>query len=508
MLHLATLLLLLAGATAAADATAATADAGGSPTSPSPSPPAECVPIGSTSSCSPWAHGFYINATLLSRVYGLADGEPPLSAAQWDRLVAATTSGGDMQAGIWRNWAGCSGYDGQPIQFYRSFVCLTDIFDLSAGCNSLLSNPAFQRPAAPVGGLCSSVCSSYGEAISSLIEDAAVCPPPPQQPRHPSARRQRQPDGRFEAAIMARRRDAHNGGRLCARLTNAWQDVFGPASACIAGVDGDASACGFAASPDVAREYCALFPRAPCCSSLAKTPASTDSSDSSDSSDSDHESTEKSNETAGTAAADSDDSKPAPVDSSSVASLLDPIRKVAMAWGIASNAPAMHNSAQVAAADANPSVPASSSASDSASPASSTGTLLIVLYVVGGVLAAVVVVSAVSLVLKYRKKGHSARTSSSHSKSSAGATPFMVSTTKTSAVGQAPASQAGSPTTRQFRAVCDYNPELPDEVVLRSGDAVEVLESFDDGWCSCRNLTSKLEGLCPVACLELVVAKP
>lgn len=95
----------------------------------------ECLDISSTTVCSPWSSGYRINKTELSLVYNIQIN----SAADWNEAVVGATSGGQKQRELWNKWAGCSGYQGEPIQFSRSYTCLTDIFLFSAGCNVKVS---------------------------------------------------------------------------------------------------------------------------------------------------------------------------------------------------------------------------------------------------------------------------------------------------------------------------------------------------------------------------------
>ncbi|KAI8618252.1 hypothetical protein BC830DRAFT_963959 [Chytriomyces sp. MP71] len=50
--------------------------------------------------------------------------------------------------------------------------------------------------------------------------------------------------------------------------------------------------------------------------------------------------------------------------------------------------------------------------------------------------------------------------------------------------------------------IYDFMPSQSDECLLYADDQVEVLQSYDDGWCYVRNLSSGSEGLCPEDCID------
>ncbi|KAI8841160.1 hypothetical protein BJ741DRAFT_19954 [Chytriomyces cf. hyalinus JEL632] len=73
-------------------------------------------------------------------------------------------------------------------------------------------------------------------------------------------------------------------------------------------------------------------------------------------------------------------------------------------------------------------------------------------------------------------------------------------------VGKSPKQRAssmlGAATPMALQVIYDFMPEQSDEVLLYAGDQVEVLKSYDDGWCYVRNLSSGQEGLCPEDCID------
>ncbi|KAJ3193710.1 Sorbin and SH3 domain-containing protein 2, partial [Entophlyctis luteolus] len=52
-----------------------------------------------------------------------------------------------------------------------------------------------------------------------------------------------------------------------------------------------------------------------------------------------------------------------------------------------------------------------------------------------------------------------------------------------------------------YNVVEDFDPENPDEIELRVGDEVQVMNKYDDGWCTGMNLATNQSGLLPLDCL-------
>ncbi|KAJ2996197.1 hypothetical protein HDV02_006725 [Globomyces sp. JEL0801] len=127
-----------------------------------------CVSIKSSKSCSPWNQiDLSIDLNRLADAYGIQD-KSQFNLQTWDQLVIDITSGGQKQAELWKNWAQCSKYTGDLIQYYRSYVCLTDIFVLSSSCNN--------SPPNSIPKLCDTVCDEYGAALNQLMKDEQQCP--------------------------------------------------------------------------------------------------------------------------------------------------------------------------------------------------------------------------------------------------------------------------------------------------------------------------------------------
>ncbi|KAI8810217.1 hypothetical protein BJ742DRAFT_801057 [Cladochytrium replicatum] len=235
---------------------------------PSPSPGSaaghpECISIASTSSCAPWTNGYYINATELALVYGLQESAP--DAAYWDKLVNAMTGGGDLQAAIWAEWAQCLGYHGAPIQYYRSYVCLTDIFFYSAGCNP---GTTISPPLHP------DVCDVYKESVVGLIQDPNACPSLDKLADNL--------EGAALQDVFDRRSYLLSADESCRSILNSYSQS---SDASVWGVTADQNSCGFGGNITVARSYCddvfAQFHQKPkCCDTLSGSSSATSQSSS------------------------------------------------------------------------------------------------------------------------------------------------------------------------------------------------------------------------------------
>ncbi|KAI8813369.1 hypothetical protein BJ742DRAFT_790185 [Cladochytrium replicatum] len=238
------------GSVAAANAESASAG-GPSPSSGSAAGHPECISIASTSSCAPWTNGYYINSTELALVYGLQESAP--DAVYWDKLVNAMTGGGDLQAAIWAEWAQCLGYHGAPIQYYRSYVCLTDIFFYSAGCNPSTS---ISPPLHP------DVCDVYKESVVGLIQDPNACPSLDKLADNL--------EGAALQDVFDRRSYLLSADESCRSILNSYAQS---SDASVWGVTADQNSCGFGGNITVARAYCddvfAQYHQKPkCCETL------------------------------------------------------------------------------------------------------------------------------------------------------------------------------------------------------------------------------------------------
>jgi hypothetical protein len=92
----------------------------------------KCISIESTSACAPWSSGLKVDVMELSRVYG----REIKTAKDWEDALIDATNGGELMTTQWRDFASCPRYSGEPIQFARTYSCLTDIFFFSAPCEN------------------------------------------------------------------------------------------------------------------------------------------------------------------------------------------------------------------------------------------------------------------------------------------------------------------------------------------------------------------------------------
>ncbi|KAJ3280811.1 hypothetical protein HK104_000392 [Borealophlyctis nickersoniae] len=206
----------------------------------------ECIPVDDNTACAPWNKGYSINATALGRVYGLSGPIP--DAKFWDKMMREVTSGGESQARPWRDWVGCSGYNGQLIQYFRSYACLTDLHYYSAGCNKDVKPPA---------QLCGGVCDAYGAAVTQLVSNPTLCP----------LNLGNVPQSRYEEVSQARS-FALAGASSCKWLAGTYGLGGTGTQQCIYGVDADHYGCGFGDDEKTAKAYCGQYPNAACCARL------------------------------------------------------------------------------------------------------------------------------------------------------------------------------------------------------------------------------------------------
>ncbi|KAI8898940.1 hypothetical protein BC833DRAFT_587790 [Globomyces pollinis-pini] len=200
-----------------------------------------CISIKSSKSCSPWNQiDLSIDLNRLADAYGIQD-KSQFNLQTWDQLVIDITSGGQKQAELWKNWAQCSKYTGDLIQYYRSYVCLTDIFVLSSSCNN--------SPPNSIPKLCDTVCDEYGAALNQLMKDEQQCPKT------------------TDSITQTRRSYAVKGADSCKKISQAI--MFNHKSECLNGIDSDQKSCGFSGNEKVANLYCAKYPTAPCCSRMS-----------------------------------------------------------------------------------------------------------------------------------------------------------------------------------------------------------------------------------------------
>ncbi|KAJ3176228.1 hypothetical protein HDU87_005443 [Geranomyces variabilis] len=431
-------LLTLAAAAAAAAASTAAAQR-----------PAECIAIDATTACAPFGIGHYVNATQLGHVYGLSGPLP--SAAYWDDLVRQVTSRGDKQKDMWKNWAQCTGYQGEPIQYYRTYTCMTDVYVFSAGCN-------VKTPDVPI---CESACDAYGSAVKLLVSDTEVCP------------------ASDNKMVNDRRNYALAGAKSCKGVMTAWngKDNYTPdPQTCSVGVWDDDTSCGFGGDVDTAAMFCTQVPNDPCCLRRRRQQQQTP-------------------QTTG-------DAKPPPA---------APKNDAPAAPGKSAGGPAALAATQPQAAGdilASEAINGSESSSNDESFWSKNKTAIIAgTASVAAVLVAIAVVGTLYL-RKARATSQNInarlRSKGMHATSGEGAVPFLASTSS-AAPPQMKSVEAASKEglNAKHRVVYDYEPQLVDELELAKGDSVEVFASFDDGWGKGTNIRTGKVGTFPMACVEL-----
>jgi hypothetical protein len=185
---------------------------------------AACLSTQLSSICSPLTN-YFIDSVRLARFYSI----PELTVEKWEQRIAMSSSGGEIQSQIWNQLYYCPNYNGELIQYHRSFVCSRDIFVLSEECNNKL----------PKVHLCPFVCQQYQTAVSTLLQNQELCSPTNRNPV----------------------------GHIC----NPHPKPF---NECISGIDSDESSCGnvnslgFAGNTSIAREYCKRHPNEECCSKI------------------------------------------------------------------------------------------------------------------------------------------------------------------------------------------------------------------------------------------------
>ncbi|KAJ3352646.1 Protein Xrp2 [Kappamyces sp. JEL0680] len=217
-----------------------------------------CVEFSKSKVCNPWNNGnLRLDLDALGALYGWDKAKRGVgfSVSDWEMAVTDTTGGGTAQAEFWRAAAYCPNYDGQPIQYARSFVCLKDIFVHSASCNQHLKS---QTPP-----LCASVCEAYSLAIKNFIYDEKVCP----RLAHRSN------------FYKEQRSEVERAAKTCRKISA--RAVFKSPGSCIRGIESDAISCGttgwltlgFGGNSTVAKRFCSFHPEQSCCTDLQILPS-------------------------------------------------------------------------------------------------------------------------------------------------------------------------------------------------------------------------------------------
>ncbi|KAI8914468.1 hypothetical protein EDD86DRAFT_273534 [Gorgonomyces haynaldii] len=384
---------------------------------------AKCVDISSTHVCAPYSH-LKIDVERLSKIYGV---DKELDASSWEELVLRITQGGHDQALMWKNWAQCSGYEGEYIQYYRSYVCMTDIFEFSADCNKDVK----AKP------LCSSVCEDYGAAVHQMILDEDVCPDDFGSY-----------DKQVYKSVYERRKMVLDAARSCEKLLDL--PVFEKAE-CVYGVESDAKSCGFSGDVKVAEDYCSYYPGNECCRSLGQYSEPT--------------ATPTPTETPTTTPTETPTSTP--VSEKDAKAIFDPVERVALIWGIGSDA---------ATGDEQQQAPSYI--------VSNQNTTIVIVATVAGV-----VLLAIAAFIFERKRR-------AKNKANAGL-KRLKSRNKAPAV--APQEPVNYPPGTKLIVKFAYTQSRADEIDLHPGDVIELLGPLDAQWATFRNLTTNLQGSAPIS---------
>lgn len=110
-----------------------------------------CQSISTSGLCSPWAATASVDLNALSTIYG----SKLKSVEDWE-LALAQTSEVPQES----DWEGCSPEIVHKVLYSTSYLCLTDLFVVSAECNK---NVKKLRP------LCHSACDEYAGSVDALF---------------------------------------------------------------------------------------------------------------------------------------------------------------------------------------------------------------------------------------------------------------------------------------------------------------------------------------------------
>lgn len=190
------------------------------------SPGSKCTTFDSSSICNPWNQkNLKLDLERLALVYKWKGGD--FGVKEWEGLVANATTGHHAEATskrLWKNWATCPKYQGEAIQYAKSYVCLMDIFIHSRKCNSDLKDDA-------IPAFCSSVCKGYSQALSHLVSNTTIC-------TDVDGDQDQDADG---SSVVKRRLFVKKLRKKCAKISSA---PFFDQSKCIMGVETDQISCG------------------------------------------------------------------------------------------------------------------------------------------------------------------------------------------------------------------------------------------------------------------------
>ncbi|KAJ3223749.1 hypothetical protein HDU81_008975 [Chytriomyces hyalinus] len=199
----------------------------------------ECVPVPAVSICKPLGVGGFINATAVSAFYGT----PITNAADWEAALLASAAGDAAGSAFFKRVFGCGGMDDSPVPFHLTYSCARDLSMLSNGCNEGSGVAAVRvllAVAAPASStVCASTCARFSDALGAVFGDASVCGSVASS------------DPVFDVRVQAVRSD------FCSKDT----------ASCVEAVESDLKSCGFAGNLDAAHYYCTQFSDKahPCC---------------------------------------------------------------------------------------------------------------------------------------------------------------------------------------------------------------------------------------------------
>ncbi|KAJ3395664.1 hypothetical protein CcCBS67573_g05064 [Chytriomyces confervae] len=191
----------------------------------------ECVPVLAASICNPLGAGSFINATAVSAFYRT----PITNAADWETALLASTSGSTAGSAFFERVFGCGRVDDSPVPFHLTHSCARDLSALSAGCNVKSGVAAAASPS-----VCASTCARSSNALGAvLFGDGRACASVASS------------DPVFDLRAQALRSD------FCSKETTS----------CVEAVETDLKSCGFAGNLDAAHNYCTQYSHnpPPCC---------------------------------------------------------------------------------------------------------------------------------------------------------------------------------------------------------------------------------------------------
>ncbi|KAJ3204682.1 hypothetical protein HDU82_005679 [Entophlyctis luteolus] len=374
----------------------------------------ECVAVSTTSKCSPWTDGFYVNLTAATAYYSSAS--PLKSAADWETALSLSSPASDL---------GCT--TSYSVQFWTTFLCLRDLFVLSSECNDAHNVSVPELP------LCVDTPDAFSSSVLALV---AACP------------------NATSSAVSALTADSDY---FTAYVQN-WNSMSTSSNgSCTESVTVDERSCGFGGNESAQLAYCsssAIIFSADCCANVSSTTTKS-----------------KARTTAAFAAIQFDNV-------------------------------------------------AGTTASSVASTTNGIGGLSAV-AIVGIVIGCVVFVAlvAVAWILFSNRKNVMRKTQILES-------PFVSprnfspttnkngyyvvpDTIELQQAGQRSPQASASPVRKEVVSL-EYTSKFPDELSVKVGDTIEILEVFSDGWAKGKLQTAAggfVEGMFPMACVDKSLQK-